>query len=187
MHASFIANRIWRHPDFSARGRWHAARNFLIADSDPNFILVLHCNYTSIVHRFRFHELFMFAGNDVIVISSLGGASGNFWLRIPKRATPACFTTLRLIRNTRQSVGHSTSTSVTGRSSNIATSWLRLFDDGCMIYLQGSWIDSSRCSLLPLDSSTRPGEPSTCLRSSVSSTGFGSRSGIGGGGGGTCP
>jgi len=26
----------------------------------------------------------MFAGNDVIAISSLGGASGNFWLRIPK-------------------------------------------------------------------------------------------------------
>jgi len=26
----------------------------------------------------------MFAGNDVIAISSLGGASGNFWLRILK-------------------------------------------------------------------------------------------------------
>jgi len=31
-------------------------------------------------------------------------------------------------------------------------------------------LDSSRCSMLPLDSSTQPGEPSTCHRSSVSST-----------------
>jgi len=51
---------------------------------DPNFILVLHWNYTSIVHRFRFNDLFMLAGNDVIPISSLGGASDNFWLRILK-------------------------------------------------------------------------------------------------------
>ena len=51
---------------------------------DPDFILVLHCNYMSIVHRFRYNELFMFAGNDVTAISSLGGASGNFWLRILK-------------------------------------------------------------------------------------------------------
>mgnify|MGYP006339793257 CR=1 FL=1 len=38
----------------------------------------------SIVHRFRYNELFMFAGNDVTAISSLGGASGNFWSRILK-------------------------------------------------------------------------------------------------------
>ena len=38
----------------------------------------------SIVHRFRYNELFMFSGNDVTVILSLGGASGNFSLRIPK-------------------------------------------------------------------------------------------------------
>jgi len=61
-----------------------AAGSLLIADSerttdDPTFILVLHCNYTSIVHRFWFNELFMFAGNYVITISSIGGASGNFW------------------------------------------------------------------------------------------------------------
>jgi len=37
-------------------------------------------------------------------------------------------------------------------------------------HLQGSWIDFIQCSMLPLDSSTRPGEPSTCIRSSVSST-----------------
>ena len=34
-----------------------------------------------IVHRFRYNELFMFAGNDVMAISSLGSASGNFWWR----------------------------------------------------------------------------------------------------------
>jgi len=51
---------------------------------NPDFILVLHCNYTSIVHRFRYNYIFMFAGNDVIAISSLGGASGNFSLRILK-------------------------------------------------------------------------------------------------------
>ena len=38
----------------------------------------------SIVHRFRYNELFMFAGNDVTAISSLGGASGKFWLQILK-------------------------------------------------------------------------------------------------------
>jgi len=32
--------------------------------------------------------------------------------------------------------------------------------------------------MLPLDSSTRPEEPSTCLRSSVNFTGFGSHSGL---------
>jgi len=36
------------------------------------------------MHRFRFNELFTLAGNDVIAISSLGGASGNFWLQILK-------------------------------------------------------------------------------------------------------
>ena len=41
-------------------------------------ILVLHCNYMSIVNRFRYNELFMFAGNDVMSISSLGGASAYF-------------------------------------------------------------------------------------------------------------
>jgi len=40
--------------------------------------VVLYCNYTSIMHRFRFSELYRFAGNDVIAISSLGGASDNF-------------------------------------------------------------------------------------------------------------
>ena len=38
----------------------------------------------SIVHRFRNNELLLFAGNDVTAISSLGGASGNFWSRILK-------------------------------------------------------------------------------------------------------
>jgi len=65
-----------------------AARNISMADlarfwkGNPYFIIVMHCNYTSVVHRFRFNELFMFAGNDVIAIWLVGGASGHFWLRI---------------------------------------------------------------------------------------------------------
>ena len=45
---------------------------------DHDFILVLHCNFTSIRHHFRYNELFMFAGIDVISISSPGGATGKF-------------------------------------------------------------------------------------------------------------
>jgi len=56
------------------------ARNFLIADSERAIIV----NTRLMMHRFRFYELFMFARNDVIAISSLWGASGNFSLRILK-------------------------------------------------------------------------------------------------------
>ena len=38
----------------------------------------------SIVTRFRYNELFMLYGNDVMMILSLGEASGNFWLWILK-------------------------------------------------------------------------------------------------------
>jgi len=66
-----------------ARGRCTQFFDCWFWKGDSNFILVLHCNYTSKVHRLRFNELFTFAGNDVKAISSLGGASGNFWSRIP--------------------------------------------------------------------------------------------------------
>jgi len=39
----------------------------------------------------------MFAGNDVIAISSLGDASGNFWLRILK-GRPRLFILVQLTR-----------------------------------------------------------------------------------------
>ena len=55
-----------------------------IVKLDPDYILMLHCNYASIVHRFRYNELLLFAGNNVTAISSLGGASGDFWSRILK-------------------------------------------------------------------------------------------------------
>jgi len=49
----------------------------------PEFILVLHCKYTSIVHHFWFNYFFIFAGNDVIAILSLGArpviADYGFW------------------------------------------------------------------------------------------------------------
>jgi len=61
-----------------------AAHNFLMAYSDRAIHILLHCNYTSILHCFRFYELFVFAGIDVIAIMSLGGASGNFRLWIVK-------------------------------------------------------------------------------------------------------
>jgi len=69
---------------FLRQGALHAIFWLRFWKGDPDFILVLYCYHTSIVHRFRFNELFKFAGNDVITISSLGGASGNFWLRILK-------------------------------------------------------------------------------------------------------
>jgi len=75
---------MWRHHDFSARGRCTQFFDCRFWKGDPDFILVLHCNYTSIVHGVRLNELFMFAGNGVIAISSLGDASGNLWLRILK-------------------------------------------------------------------------------------------------------
>jgi len=79
----------WFHCKTDVTSSWflrqralHAIFRLPILKGPPDFMLVLYCNSTSIVHRFRFNELFMFAGNDVIVISSLGGASGNLWLRI---------------------------------------------------------------------------------------------------------
>jgi len=71
-HEGCIASRILRLRDFSARGRFTRFFDCWFWKSDPYFILVWHCNYTSIVHRFRLNELFMFAGNDVIAISSVG-------------------------------------------------------------------------------------------------------------------
>jgi len=75
--------RFYCKPDMTSSGFLGQGRCTHFFDcrfwkGDPNFIIVLLCNYTSVVHRFRFNELFMFAGNDVIAISSLRGASGNF-------------------------------------------------------------------------------------------------------------
>jgi len=47
----FIASRIWRHRDFSATGRCMQFFDWRFWKGDPDFISVLHCNYTSIVHR----------------------------------------------------------------------------------------------------------------------------------------
>jgi len=81
--------RFYCKPDmtsswFVRQGALHTILWWPILTGRLWFILVLHWNYTSIMHRFCFNELFMFAGNDVIAILSLGGASGNFWLRILK-------------------------------------------------------------------------------------------------------
>ena len=44
---------------------------------DPDFILVINNDNTSIMHRFRYNQVLPFSGNDVIEISPLGGAEGN--------------------------------------------------------------------------------------------------------------
>jgi len=52
--SGFISSRMWRHRDFSARGCCTQFFDYRFWKGDPDFILVLHCNYRSIVHRFRF-------------------------------------------------------------------------------------------------------------------------------------
>ena len=46
--------------------------------SDPDFILVFNNNHTSIMHRFRYNKVLPLVGNDVIVLSPLGGAASDF-------------------------------------------------------------------------------------------------------------
>ena len=43
---------------------------------DPDFILVVNNNHTSIVHRFQNNQVLPLTGNDVFVLSSLGSAAG---------------------------------------------------------------------------------------------------------------
>ena len=43
----------------------------------PDFITVDSGNHMSIMHRFRYNQVLQFAGNDVIVLSPLGGAEIN--------------------------------------------------------------------------------------------------------------
>ena len=45
--------------------------------SDLDLVLVFHCDYTSIIHHFRFIQVFLLAGKDVIALSLLGGAVGD--------------------------------------------------------------------------------------------------------------
>ena len=41
-------------------------------------------NHTSIIHQFRYNEVFLLAGNDVIALTPLGDAVGDLSLRILK-------------------------------------------------------------------------------------------------------
>ena len=52
--------------------------------SDLDFISMFNGNYTFIIHHFRYDEVFLLAGNDVIAISLLGGAEGDLSFRILK-------------------------------------------------------------------------------------------------------
>ena len=40
--------------------------------------IVFNSNHTSIMHRFRYNQVLPYAGNDVIVLSPLGGAVSVF-------------------------------------------------------------------------------------------------------------
>ena len=44
---------------------------------NPDFISVINNNNMSILHRFRYNQVLPLSGNDVKVISPLGGAEGN--------------------------------------------------------------------------------------------------------------
>jgi len=52
--------------------------------NDYDFLLMCHSNFLSVLHGFRGNEVLLQAGYDVMVISPLGGASGDFSWRILK-------------------------------------------------------------------------------------------------------
>ena len=51
---------------------------------DPDFILVFNNNRTSIMHSFRFNQVFTLTGNDVIVLSPQEGAAAELYVRMLK-------------------------------------------------------------------------------------------------------
>jgi len=52
--------------------------------SDYDVVIVIHSNFLSGMHGFRDNEIVLPTGNDVILISPSGGASGDFSWRILK-------------------------------------------------------------------------------------------------------
>jgi len=50
--------------------------------SKYDFLILIHSNFLFVMHDFRDNEVLLQAGYDVIVISPLGGASGEFSWRI---------------------------------------------------------------------------------------------------------
>ena len=59
----------------------------MLCKGDYDFILVFNSIHMSIMHRFRYDQVLPLPGNDVIVISPLGGAEvihcGGFWKSDP--------------------------------------------------------------------------------------------------------
>ena len=49
-----------------------------------DLILVFNSNQRSIMHSFRFNQVFLLVGNDVIVLSSQGDAATELYVRILK-------------------------------------------------------------------------------------------------------
>ena len=52
-----------------------------IGKGDHDFILVLKSNHTYITYRLHYNQVLPLTGNDVIVLSPLGGTASNFPLR----------------------------------------------------------------------------------------------------------
>jgi len=55
--------------------------------SDHDLLIVFNINFLSGMHGFRDNEILLQGGYDVIVISPLGGASGEFFMTDSERAT----------------------------------------------------------------------------------------------------
>ena len=62
---------------YLCEGALQVNSNFGFYKSNPDFILVLYSNHTSIMHRFLFNQLLQLAGNYVIVLSPLEGAASD--------------------------------------------------------------------------------------------------------------
>jgi len=52
--------------------------------SEHDFLILIHSNFVFVMYDFRDNEVLLQAGYDVIVVSPLGGASGEFLWRILK-------------------------------------------------------------------------------------------------------
>jgi len=70
-----------------------AAYNLLlwILKDDPDFIYVFDCNYTSILYRFAYIQVFLLTWNDVMAFSTLRDAAGDLYLWILRGWPQLCF------------------------------------------------------------------------------------------------
>jgi len=77
---------------FSLLGRTAGDLYLQILKGRPDFISVFTSMHTSIMHRFRNNQVFLFAGNDFMTFSPLEGAIGNLYLQTLKGDPDFIFT-----------------------------------------------------------------------------------------------